>query len=93
MSVCVCVCVNICTLSLTHTHTHTQVGLTLSHTRGHIWRALMEAVCYGTRACVEALREAGHGADELLVAGGATRSDTWLQMHADVTGLPVGWCI
>ena len=49
----------------------------------------MEAVCLGTRACVEALALAGHSADELLVAGGATRSDLWLQMHADVTGLPV----
>ena len=50
---------------------------------------LLRGHAYG----VEALREAGHGADELLVAGGATRSHTWLQMHADVTGLPVGWCI
>ncbi len=40
----------------------------------------MEAVCLGTRACVEALAAAGHTASELLVAGGATRSETWLQV-------------
>lgn len=68
------------------------VGLTLRHTRAHIWRALMEAVCLGTRACVEALAEAGHEAQEVLVAGGATRSTHWLQMHADATGLPVVVC-
>ncbi|KAJ1479535.1 Ribulose-phosphate 3 epimerase family-domain-containing protein, partial [Baffinella frigidus] len=68
------------------------VGLSLSHTRAHVWRALLEAVCFGTRACVDALRQAGHGADEILVAGGATRSPFWLQMHADATGLPVAVC-
>lgn len=68
------------------------MGLTLSHTRGHIWRALMEAVCYGTRACIEGLAAAGHGCEEIVVAGGATRSDVWLQMHADVMGQRVTVC-
>uniref|UniRef100_A0A7S4AJN6 glycerol kinase n=1 Tax=Pseudo-nitzschia australis TaxID=44445 RepID=A0A7S4AJN6_9STRA len=68
------------------------IGLTLSHTRAHIWRALMESVCFGTRACLEGLENAGHGCDEIVIAGGATRSDLWLQMHADVTGKPVVVC-
>lgn len=67
------------------------LGLTLSHTRAHVWRAMLEAVCYGTRAAVEALAKAGitRGVTQMAVAGGATRSPLWLQMHADVTGLPV----
>jgi len=65
------------------------VGLTLAHTRAHIWRALLEAVCLGTRSCIEALAEAGHNCTEIVIAGGATRSPLWLQMHSDVTGLPV----
>jgi ribulose-phosphate 3-epimerase len=68
------------------------LGLTLSHTRSHIWRALLESVCFGTRACLEGLERAGHGCDEIVIAGGATRSDLWLQMHADVTGKPVVVC-
>lgn len=68
------------------------VGLTLSHSRAHIWRALMEAVCFGTRACVDGLESAGHICDEIIIAGGATRSPLWLQMHADVTGKPVVLC-
>lgn len=68
------------------------LGLTLSHTRAHIWRALLESVCFGTRACLEGLEKAGHGCDEIVIAGGATRSDLWLQMHADVTGKPVVVC-
>ena len=68
------------------------LGLTLSHTRGHIWRALMEAVCFGTRACIQGLDAAGHGCDEIVLAGGIARSPLWLQMHADVTGKPVVVC-
>lgn len=68
------------------------VGLTLSHTRGHIWRALMEAVCFGTRACINGLELAGHECSEIIIAGGTTRSPLWLQMHADVTGKPVVLC-
>jgi ribulose-phosphate 3-epimerase len=68
------------------------LGLTLSHTRAHIWRALMEAVCFGTRACVDALEAAGHQCEQIVIAGGATRSNLWLQMHADVAGKPVVVC-
>ena len=68
------------------------VGLTLSHTRGHIWRALMESVCYGTRACMEGLAAAGHTCEEIILAGGVTRSTIWLQMHADITGKIVTVC-
>ena len=68
------------------------LGLTLSHTRAHIWRAFMESVCFGTRACIEGLAKAGHKCDEIVIAGGATRSNLWLQMHADVTGKPVIVC-
>jgi ribulose-phosphate 3-epimerase len=68
------------------------VGLTLSHTRAHLWRSLLEAVCYGTRACVGALEEAGHPCREIVMAGGATRSPLWLQLHADVTGKTVVVC-
>ena len=68
------------------------VGLTLSHTRAHIWRALMEAVCFGTKACVDGLESAGHFCNEIIIAGGTTRSKLWLQMHADVTNKPVVLC-
>ncbi|GMH47326.1 hypothetical protein TrVE_jg10056 [Triparma verrucosa] len=68
------------------------IGLTLSHTRGHVWRALLEGVCFGTRNCIEGLAAAGHPASEILIAGGATRSGLWLQMHSDVCGLPIVVC-
>ena len=68
------------------------VGLTLSHTRAHMFRAILESVCYGTRSCFESLEgedldnHADSKATEVVIAGGATRSDLWLQLHADITG-------
>ncbi|GMH68609.1 hypothetical protein TrLO_g11908 [Triparma laevis f. longispina] len=70
----------------------TLIGLTLSHTRGHVWRALLEGVCFGTRNCIEGLAAAGHPASEILIAGGVCRSPFWLQMHSDICGLPIVMC-
>ncbi len=68
------------------------LGLTLSHSRAHIWRALMEAVCFGTRGCIDGLEKAGHLCNEIIISGGTTRSQMWLQMHADVTNKQVVLC-
>lgn len=37
------------------------VGLTLKHTRAHVFRGLIEAVAFGTEAVLEAMRGAGYG--------------------------------
>ena len=65
------------------------VGLSLAHTRAHLWRAMLEACCLGTRAALQALGNSGIYSQQLAIAGGATRSALWLQMHADCTGLTV----
>eukprot|EP00854_Cymbomonas_tetramitiformis_P011448 gene11448-13531_t len=65
------------------------VGLTLKHTRGHIFRALIEAVCFGTALILDTMRSAGYNPKAIVIAGGATRSPLWLQVHADVCGLPL----
>jgi ribulokinase len=64
-------------------------GLTLKHGRGHIFRAIIEGIAFGTELILETMRANGFEADELVVAGGATRSDLWLKIHADVSGLPL----
>lgn len=65
------------------------VGLSLAHTRAHLWRALLEGVALGTRAVLDAMARRGCEIKSLTVAGGAARSPLWLQIHADVTGLPL----
>src|SRR6202034_2809458 len=64
-------------------------GLTLAHTRAHLFRAVLESVAFGGRAVLELLEEAGVDSRELVVTGGAARSDVWMQIHADVLGRPL----
>jgi len=63
-------------------------GLTLKHTPAHVYRALVESVCFGTRAILETFGQA-FTARRIVVAGGATRAPFWLQLHADTLGLPL----
>jgi ribulose kinase len=61
-------------------------GLTLRHTPAHIFRAIMEGVAYGTAVILKKMEQEGVSINELVVCGGATKSDLWMQIHADVTG-------
>lgn len=63
-------------------------GLTLAHGRGHVWRALIEGVCLGSRAIVEAFGDAFEPR-RIVVAGGAVKAPFWLQVHADTLGRPL----
>jgi ribulokinase len=63
-------------------------GLTLKHTPAHVYRAIVEGVCFGTRLIVDSFGEA-FSARRVVIAGGATNSDFWLQTHADTLGLPI----
>lgn len=65
------------------------VGLTLAHERGHLFRAVLESIAFGTELILEGFRSHGFEPDEVVVCGGATRSDLWLQIHADVAGVPL----
>jgi xylulokinase len=62
-------------------------GLTLSHTRGDLYRAALEATALGVRHNVEALRDAGATVDRVVAVGGGTRGGLWTRIVSDVTGL------
>jgi xylulokinase len=64
-------------------------GLTLSHTAGHLWRALLEAVCFGFRRHVEVARELGYPVTRVLASDGGAASRVWMQAAADVLQEPV----
>jgi xylulokinase len=63
-------------------------GLTLSHTRAHMARAVLEGVGFALNDSFEIFRELNVPMDEVRAAGGGARSDLWLQIQADITGLP-----
>ena len=64
-------------------------GLSLIHTPAHIYRAIMEGVAYGTAVILRTMEDAGISIDEIIACGGASRSDLWLGIHANVTGRPI----
>jgi len=64
-------------------------GLSLSHKPEHIFRAIMEGIAYGSEFIFRKFREAGYEASEIFACGGATRSRLWMQIHSDVSGVPI----
>lgn len=66
------------------------VGLSLYHTKAHLYRAVLEGLGYALRHNIERGRQGAQCLDpELIVVGGATASDLWMQIIADITGYPV----
>ncbi|WP_025602311.1 FGGY-family carbohydrate kinase [Burkholderia sp. WSM2230] len=66
------------------------VGLSLFHTRAHLYRAVLEGVSFALKHNIEAGRQGAQSLeDKLIVVGGAAHSDLWMQIIADITGYPV----
>jgi FGGY-family pentulose kinase len=64
----------------------TVTGLTLHHTRAHLYRAIVEAVACGSRNVLEAFAAAGLELGDVVVSGGICANPLWLQVTADVCG-------
>ncbi len=62
------------------------VGLTLTHTRGDIYRALLEATAYGVRQNLSVFADAGANPTRIVAVGGGTTQPLWPQIVSDVTG-------
>ena len=65
------------------------VGITASHTRAHVVRAILEGVAFSLRDSFEILKEMGVPAQNVRLAGGGARSALWRQIQADIYGQPV----
>lgn len=65
-------------------------GLTLYHTRAHIYRAFLESVACSLRNCTEFGKKLGIKLNkELIMVGGATKSALWKSIFADITQFPI----
>jgi xylulokinase len=60
------------------------VGLTASHTRGHLVRAVLEGVAFSLRDSFEILTGMGVPVSRVRLGGGGARSPLWRQIQADV---------
>ncbi|MBE3598392.1 MAG: hypothetical protein IMX02_06210, partial [Limnochordaceae bacterium] len=64
-------------------------GLTLAHTRAHVYRAILEGIAYGFYHHLEVLAERGLGVRRARVTNGGAHSHLWRQVTADVLGIPL----
>ena len=66
------------------------VGLTLGTTAPKIFRALVEATAFGSRAIVEQFRKEGVPINAVIAQGGIARKSPFvMQVTADVLGMPI----
>lgn len=65
------------------------VGLSASHTRADMIRAVMEGVTYSLKDCLNIFSEAGVSVQSMLACGGGASSDLWRQMLADSFECPI----
>ena len=66
----------------------TVIGLNLTHTRGDLYRALIEGIAMGTAHVIETCRGIGAAPVRLLAVGGGTQNPLWLQATSDFANLP-----
>lgn len=67
-------------------------GLTLSQDLDDLailYLATVQAIAFGTRFIIETMEAAGHSLSTLFLCGGLSKNPLFVQMHADITGMPV----
>ncbi|MBN2552567.1 MAG: FGGY-family carbohydrate kinase [Spirochaetales bacterium] len=62
-------------------------GLTLSHTRGDLYRAILEGVGFAVRHNLQTMREEGAEPARLCAVGGGVRNAPWMQAVADIADI------
>jgi xylulokinase len=65
------------------------LGLTFSTRRADLAKAILEGLTYELRINLDLLKNGGVQIDSLRAIGGGAKSDLWLQLKADITGIPV----
>ena len=65
------------------------VGLTASHTRAHVLRAILEGVAFSLRDTLTIFEEMRVPVESIRLGGGGARSPVWRQIQAEIYGQPV----
>jgi xylulokinase len=63
-------------------------GFTPAHGRGHVVRAVLEAMAFAEADVIDRLAALGVATDRVIVLGGGRQSALWTEIRADVTGRP-----
>lgn len=62
------------------------MGLNVSHSRAHIYRALLEGAAYSFRHHFEIFKEHGFAIKKVVACGGGVKSKAWVKIVSDVLG-------
>lgn len=62
-------------------------GLSLKHTKGDLYRSILEGVAFGIRHNLEVMQTEGVQPERVLTVGGGTKNSLWLQIIADACDL------
>lgn len=66
------------------------IGFSDVHTRGHLYRAIIEGIAYALREGLEGIEKSQHHkVKSLMISGGGSQSEVICQITADIFGLPV----
>ena len=65
------------------------LGLTFATTKRDIVKAILDGLTMELRLNLETLKEGGVNIIEMRAIGGGAKSELWLQLKADITGIPV----
>jgi xylulokinase len=65
------------------------LGFTFGTTRSEVAKAILEGLTFELRYNLEVMKSGGVQIDELRAIGGGARSNVWLKLKADITGIPV----
>lgn len=65
------------------------IGLSAFHTKKHMLRAVYEGVVFSHLTHVNKLLQSRKQPESILLSGGASKSDVWTQIFADVLQIPI----
>lgn len=63
-------------------------GLSLTHTRGHLFRSVLEGMGHGIAQHVDLFTAIGARPTAIKSVGGGTKNAVWLQAVSDISGVP-----
>ena len=70
------------------------LGFDARHSRGHVYRSIMEAIALTMRFHVDAMTaELGITIDDIVVSGGGSSSPLFMSILSDVFGVPAARCV
>ncbi|QBP42651.1 xylulokinase [Paenisporosarcina antarctica] len=60
------------------------IGISGSHRQEHFVRAVLEGITFSLNETIQLFRQAGKNVDTIISIGGGAKSDSWLQIQADI---------